>query len=502
MSFILLKKKHTLIYQCKRKDKLSLDRILDNISHFLVTLLYNINYYKIFSNNKHRTFEYYESCLKEEGKPRGKYTKVNEVITDIKVSFTLSIPIEYLNSVCENLRWLLHNRPFYTEHGRLAENKNQIRDTFKKLQNLRNFETTHDSFLCTFDFSKEKNLDNIDGLSIEFLKLFESTIILNFTIQTNKTFMRAFNLICLSKEWKSSVAVWNDWRSIIKGYTPILHLSEQERIRELSYNELILDARSTSEDLIINRLFKGINSDFVTLGNESLIYKAENDKEIDIDSSIFNSIHSRPRQKIEIKNFNYFEKGFDAYNIFILPKEDSDQGSLTWLYVSSAIYDLSFTQYYYSLFYLIRKNQHKLNHVLFKLFEKKWYHLFLYKNVARIKAKLIFLKNLYIRMISDDDPTVLTMDSDKKSFNYFVQKRKEDAIREINNRLNSINDIIEDANNLTVSYLSTALQYFALVLAFFALFNLSELMPMAKIIGTYIGVIGTYVGELLNTITL
>lgn len=99
----------------------------------------------------------------------------------------------------------------------------------------------------------------------------------------------------------------------------------------------------------------------------------------------------------------------------------------------------------------------------------------------------MFLKNLYIRVISDDDPNVLTMDADTVSFTYFIQERKIAFIKEINNRLKSINEIIEEANNLMISYLSTVLQYIALILAFIALFNINDLMPIVKGIGTCIG---------------
>src|SRR5690606_10194037 len=254
---------------------------------FIISLLYSINFYKIFAVKTHRDLKNWEDLLKLDRQPARSYTEVSETITKIKISFTVSFPIEYLAIVNNNLLKLLRKYPFYNEHGSLSVNKNQIKDTFTKLKNLENFNTSHDAFLCTFDFSDRFNNDKIDGVNIHFIKLFESSVILRFELDTNDLFLKTFNKICSSREWISSVPVWNDWKSILMGYRSILHVSNEDRIRRLSYHELLKEVRSVSEKIIVNPLTKGVNKDLLTIGNESLIYEVSEINEINLDSSIF-----------------------------------------------------------------------------------------------------------------------------------------------------------------------------------------------------------------------
>src|SRR5690606_23161128 len=116
--------------------------------------------------------------------------------------------------------------------------------------------------------------------------------------------------------------------------------------------------------------------------------------EINLDSSIFRSIHSRPSRSINIHKYTYFETFFDTYDIFVVPLEDAGPASFTASEVGGAIYELSITHFYNWLFQIISKNQHDLNFILYKLLEKKWFSfskLRLYTKVAEIKVKLVFM---------------------------------------------------------------------------------------------------------------
>lgn len=350
------------------------------------------------------------------------------------------------------------------------------------------------AFLCTFDFSDGFNNDKIDGVNIHFLKLFESSVILRFELDTNDLFLDTFNRICTSREWRSSVPVWNDWKLILMGYRSILYVSHQEKIRRLSYHELLNEVRSVSDKVIVNPLTKGVNKDLLTIGNESLIYEVSDINEINLNSSLFTSIHSRPSRAINIHKFTYFEKSFDTYNIFVVPLEDAGPASFTASEVGGAIYELSIMHFYNWLFQIISKNRHDLNLILYKLLEKKRFsfsRLRLYTKVAEIKVKLVFMKNMYIRAIADEElrgmgSVIETTDLDKNGFDFLIQTRKNAAFKKIDKLLASTTELTDDANNLTTSYLTKFIQYFSIILAVLALPNLHKILTVVKEFITYI----------------
>lgn len=138
MSFRLLKKEHKLIYRADDKMRWSFDYILNQSLHFIILFLYTIKFYKIFAVKTHRDLKMWEDSLKWDIQPDISHTEVSETITKIKISFTVSFPIEYLAIVNNNLLKLLKKYPFYNEHGSLSINKNQIKDTFTKLKDLEN----------------------------------------------------------------------------------------------------------------------------------------------------------------------------------------------------------------------------------------------------------------------------------------------------------------------------------------------------------------------------
>lgn len=497
MSYKLLKKTHNLHYKSTSKSRLSIGRVLDSLVHNAVVLLYISKSYYVFSRKTHNNIRNWLNILEYPRVPHGRYVEFEEKVSSVKLVYTVSIPIEYLKVVNKNLLKLLNTNSFYTEHGTLTNNKNAIRDTFQKLSKLDNFTTFHDSFLCEFDFSNLGDSNHrkyINGVSINFLKLFESSIFLQFTIRPNESFNTLFHSLCISPEWSSSLVGWNDWLSILKGYKSILCVSNEDRIRRLSYSELIADLQSSMQSIVYRPLLKGVRPDLISEGSEAVIYSTENINEINRDSSIFKTIHSASGTIRDINKVKYCEMPFEDVDVFFVPIEEAGAASFTMGEVRSAIYEISMLQNYRWIYYSIRQRHHALNEIIYQLLEQRWYQfwkLFLYRKVAKIKLQNLFYKNLYVRAVHDDDlervdAILATVDNNQKEFEKRIQTHKKDMCGKIDKLLESLTAIGEDTNVITTSYLSNIIQFMGILLGVLALLNIRDILYNTAAFFTYV----------------